>query len=108
MSAVPGADLPMDMPKPKKKRERKGRVGTDKQEAVITLSWVSDREEDLVKLYHEQETAATDFNEAIKATAEKAGLNASAVRKFIIAKAGEHYDDVKKNVTQLSLLFDLE
>ena len=105
MSSVPGADVPMEKPA---KKSRKGRVGQDKQEAVIKLEFVKDRSADLILLYHEQVTAATDFSEAIKTTAEQAGLNAAVVRRFIIAKAGEHYAEAKRTVTQLNLVFDIE
>ena len=109
MSAVPGADVPMEPTTTgKKKRERKGRVGKDKQEAVMNRAAVNDKADYLVGLYRTSTDAANDFSEAIKAVSEKAGMNASAVRRFIVAKAGENYAEAKRTVTQLSLLFDIE
>ncbi len=92
----------------KAKRARTGRTNPDKQEAIIKLEAVSDRINHLIKLHTSATEAATDFNDAIKAVAEKAGLNASAVRKYVIARAGESFEDKKKEVVQLGLLFDIE
>jgi len=90
------------------RRERKGRTGKDKQEQTIVREEVFERESELIKLYTASTEAAKDFGDAINATAEKSGMNASAIRKYVIAKAGESYDTAKRNVVQLALLFDVE
>lgn len=90
------------------RRAKAGRTGKDKQEQVIERGQVFDREQELVKLYHASTEASKDFSDAITVAAEKSGLNASAIRKYIIAKAGENFDKEKRQVTQLSLLFDVE
>ena len=92
----------------KRRSSTKGRVDKDRQEAVIDKSAVADKVDYLVKLYKASEEAAKDFSEAIKAISEKAGLNASPVRKYIIARAGEDFEKVQKQVAQLSLLFSEE
>lgn len=76
------------------------------QEAVIKLEALSVKVDDLVKLYNAQTEAATDFGEAVKLVAEKAGLNAATVRKYISARAGDNFDDTKEKIRQLALVFD--
>lgn len=92
----------------KPRRSRVGRTGKDKQEQVIVLEQYQDREEELLKLYRASCDASKDFSDAINACAEKSGMNASAIRKHVIAKAGDNYDTTKRVVTQLALLFDVE
>jgi hypothetical protein len=86
----------------------RGRKDNSGQAAVINLEKLVVKSDELVKLYNKASDAATDFSEAIKAVAEKAGLNASTVRKYITAKAGDKYDDTKEKIKQLALVFDVE
>ena len=44
--------------------------------------------------------------EGVKANAERAGIQASVLRKFIAARAGENFGDKKRDALQLSLLFE--
>lgn len=89
------------------KRKPRGRKDvSDKQEAVIELEVVRERIEDLIGLYHAAEAAGTDLSEAVKASAEEAGIQASVLRKFIAARAGEKFADKKRDAGQLSLLFE--
>ncbi|MDA8260241.1 MAG: hypothetical protein M0Z99_32185 [Betaproteobacteria bacterium] len=88
------------------KKGERGRKDAEKQEAVIKMKEVKDRIEDLVKLYNAAGDANDKLNDAIKATAEKAGLLSSVVRKFVVARAGENFEEAKRNVEQLSLCFD--
>lgn len=83
-----------------------GRKDADKQEAVITMEPVKEGIEDLVQLYVKAGTANDRLNDAIKATAEKAGLLASVVRKFVVARAGEKWEEEHRKVNQLALVFD--
>lgn len=87
-------------------RKPLGRVDADGQEAAISMDPIKDRIENLVRLCESAKAASNDFSEAIKDTAEKSGLLASVVRKFVVAKAGEKFDDKKRECEQLSLLFD--
>lgn len=88
------------------KRKAKGRKDEDKQEAVINLESLVTKIDELIKLHRAQEEAKTDFADAVKAVAEKAGLHAKNVRSFIIAKAGDKFEDKKAQVGQLSLIFE--
>ena len=84
-----------------------GRKGAAKQEQVFKRTVLNDREQLLVKSCREAKEAATQFSDDVKAVAEQCGLNAATVRRYIIAKAGEHYDEAKGKVAQLSLIFDV-
>lgn len=87
-------------------RKTKGRKGSDKQEAVIKTKVVKDRIDELVTLHGKVEAASGRYGDAIKATAEACGINSSALRKFVSARAGEKFEDKKRDCEQLSLLFE--
>lgn len=92
----------------KRPRRARGRKDANKQEAVINRQEVFEKTEYLVGLHGTARDAAKDFSEAIKAVAEKSGMNASAVRRYVVAKAGENFDAKRRDVTQLALLFDVD
>lgn len=96
-------------PPAKEKGKRKGPVGrTDRsgQEAVIELGRVKENIQTLVDLYKLHEESGKDLNEGIKATAEKSGLLASTIRKFVVARAGERFAEKAREVEQLALVFE--
>jgi hypothetical protein len=76
------------------------------QEAVVKTDVLKDKVADLVHLHNKAAAAAETYGDAIKTTAEKAGLLASVVRKFVAARAGEKFEEEKKKAEQLSLVFD--
>lgn len=84
----------------------RGRRDNDGQNAVIKLESLTVRVDELVKLHNAAATASADLADAIKDTAEKAGLNAATVRKFIAAKAGEKFDETREKIRQLALVFE--
>ena len=84
----------------------KGRKDKDHQEQVIKHESLATRMEELVKLHHASASAGEELNDAIKVAAEESGLLASVVRKFVTARAGEKYEEKKREVDQLSLCFD--
>lgn len=84
----------------------RGRKDADKQEQVIKTKIVKDRVDQLVQLKNNADSAATDFNDAVKKAAEDSGLLASSVRKFVVARAGEKFEEEQRKCTQLSLLFE--
>jgi hypothetical protein len=88
------------------RKPKLGRVDHDGQEASIKLDAIREGVDNLVSLYRAAEEAGTDLSEAIKAVAEKSGLLATVVRKFIAAKAGEQYEERKRQCEQLSLVFE--
>lgn len=75
-------------------------------EAVIKMEAVKDRIEDLVGLYNAAAQAKEDLSSAVKAVAEKAGLLATVVNKFVAARAGENFEEAKTKAQQLSLVFE--
>jgi len=87
-------------------RKTRGRKNPDRQEAITQPDVVKDRIDELVKLYSAAGEAQEQFNDAVKTCAEKSGYNASAVRKFVLARAGEKYEEAKKLAAQQMELFD--
>lgn len=77
----------------------RGRQDRSKQEKVIDMGKLNERIDHLVSLHKSSK-------DAVKAVAEKAGLLASVVRKFVVAKAGESFDEKKKEAEQLALVFE--
>lgn len=62
--------------------------------------------DELVRLYNQQQAAAEKCSTAIKAAAEKSGLLANVLRKFVKARAGDKFQEAKRTVEQLSLVFE--
>lgn len=77
-----------------------------RQEATIETAVVKDRVQELVLLLQRSKDASTAYSDGVKAAAEKAGLQASVVRKFIEARAGEQFTERQRDARQLVLLFD--
>lgn len=75
-------------------------------EAVPNAAPVMEVIEDLVHLHRKKEAANETYNAAVKKTAERAGLLSAVVNKFVAAKAGDKFEDEKKKVEQLALVFD--
>lgn len=83
-----------------------GRIGPDQQEQIIDLKEVKDKVDYLVNLKVAADDASKDFSEAIKEVAERSGIMASSLRKFVVARAGEKFADKARECEQLSLLFE--
>lgn len=90
----------------KTKRTAKARINPDKQEAVQQPKVVEDQIDELVTLHHKAASAQEALNDAIKATAEKAGYLASVVRKVVVARAGEKWEEKHREAAQQLELFD--
>jgi len=106
-TASSDADQAINKAKGKGKDKPLGRVDSEGQEAVIKMGPIKDNIMELVNLYTESNEAGAKLNDAIKATAEKSGLLASVVRKFVVARAGEKFAEEARRVEQLSLIFDI-
>ena len=83
----------------------RGRQDRSGQEKVIEVAKLIEKLPHLQGLYNTAKEANKDFSDAVKAVAEKSGLLASVVRKIVVAKAGENYDDKKKEAEQLEMVF---
>ena len=89
-----------------KKDAPRGRKDAEKQETVLNPESVETKIEHLITLKRKVETATSDYSDAIKAVAETSGFLASQVRKFVTARAGERFEEKKREATQFVLLFD--
>jgi len=90
----------------RKVRGRKAKT-SDHREAIIKLDELHPLAiETMITDFKQAQDAATVLGESIKAWAEKAGIQSSVLRKFIAARAGEHFGDNKRDAMQLSLLFE--
>lgn len=90
---------------PGRGRNARGRQDRSGQEKVIEVAKLTEKLPHLQSLYTTAKDANKDLSDAIKAVAEKSGLLASVVRKIVVAKAGENYDDKKKEAEQLEMVF---
>lgn len=88
------------------KRGTRGRKDNDGQEATIKTKVIKDKMDELLTLQTKAENASARFSDAIKAVAESSGINAGALRKFVTARAGEKFEERKRDCEQLSLLFE--
>ncbi len=88
------------------KRGARGRQDRSGQEKVIDKAKLLERMDHLVDLHNRARASGKDLSDAIKAVAEKSGLLASVVRKLVVAKASETFDEKKKEAEQLALMFD--
>ena len=86
-------------------KKRPGRID-DSQEQVIKIESLNTRIKHLVGLHNKAADASKDLAEGIKKVAEESGLLAATVRKFIAAKASEDFDEAKRKVVQLALVFE--
>lgn len=87
-------------------RNIRGRKDRNQQEKVITMGPVKEKLPHLIKLHNAHKDTGKDLSDAIKAVAEKSGLFSSVVRKFVAAKAGELFDDKKREAEQLAIIFE--
>ena len=90
------------------RRVRGRKVKTsDHQEAIIKLEELNPLAiATLITDFRAAHDAAEVLAEGVKANAERAGIQASVLRKFIAARAGENFGDKKRDALQLSLLFE--
>lgn len=88
-------------------RTRGRRDQTTEQETAFRLAPIRQSIAELVTLYTQQCESAARFSDAIKVTAEKSGLLASVVSKYVKARAGDQFQEAKRKVVQLSLIFEL-
>ena len=87
-------------------RGARGRQDRSGQEKVIDKTKLMDRLPHLVKLHAAAKDAGKDLSDGIKKVAEQSGLLASVVRKIVVAKSGENFEEKKKEAEQLALMFD--
>jgi len=96
----------MDMSTEGTQRKVRGRKDADKQETVTKPDIVGEKIYSLVILYKASQSAGAEFGDAVKAAAEASGYNAAAIRKFVVARAGENFAEKKRDLEQQMELFD--
>jgi len=89
-----------------KAKGARGRKDKQGQEVVIKMKELEDRIVDLVDLYNKAGQASDKLNDAVKGAAEKCGLQASIVKKFVVARAGENFQEKRRDAEQLLLCFE--
>lgn len=89
-----------------KGKRARGRKDASKQEGVTRPEIVAKKISNLVKLYKEAHASGEVLSDAIKAVAEESNYNTSAIRKLVVAKAGESFQEKKRDVDQQYELFD--
>jgi len=83
-----------------------GRKDAEKQPAVTQPQVVSERIDELVRLHGKAVDSAAESKEAITKCAEDSGYNAANIRKLVLARYGEKFPEVKRNIEQQAELFD--
>lgn len=89
-----------------KAKGTRGRKDASKQEATTKPSVIKERIEELVRGYKKAQDASEASSDAIKKAAEDSGYNTKAVRAFIVARAGESFEERKRDCEQQMELFD--
>ena len=85
----------------------RGRKDSEGQEVVIKLEPLKKSIDELVRLYTKKTAAAEALSNGVTTVAEKSGLLAAVVRKFVKARAdGDNYEEAKRSAEQLSLVFE--
>lgn len=99
-------EQPQETPTRGRRKRAEGRKDDEKQPAVTKPQVVGERIEELVRLHGASVTAATEAKEAITKCAEDSGYNAANVRKLVLARYGEKFPEVKRNIDQQAELFE--
>ena len=98
MDAGVQTDLAID-----KARGRKQKDGT---EDVIKTKPLKEAITELLSLKAKADAAKDKMNSAVKAVAEKSGLLSKVVRKLVNARSGEGFEEAKREVVQLGIVFE--
>ena len=67
---------------------------------------MSDKLDHLLKLHGAKEEAKEDFSKAVKSVAEEAGVHASVLKRFIVARWGDDFEKARARSAQLEMLFE--
>ncbi len=85
------------------KAGRKDSAGT---KVVMNSKPIKEMLKDLIALEMKRAAATEKFNDQVTAVAEKAGFQSSTVRKLVKAHANDKFEEEKRNIEQLSILFE--
>lgn len=87
-------------------QDRKGRKKADGTERTLEPLTVRKGLNRLMELLRKADSAKEDYNDALKKLADSGGFQASNINKLIKASIKGNFADVKRDVDQLSILFD--
>lgn len=85
----------------------KGRKDSQGQEAVIREKPLKDALAELQTLHEKSDAAHDKLNGAIKAVAEKSGMQAKVIRKAVFAKHADDIEELEREVEQLQIALDV-
>lgn len=89
-----------------KGKRAKARVGKDQQEGVQQPKIIAELIDELVRLKERADDAAESYSDGIKRAAEDSNYLASVVKKFVTARAGEKFEEKKRECEQQLELFE--
>lgn len=89
-----------------KDKRAAGRKDKGNQPAVMDVTKLRDSLTKLKNLKVAADDAASDYGDAVTKAAEKCGVLASVVRKVVSAYAGDDFEEEKRKVEQLALVFE--
>lgn len=84
----------------------RGRQGSEKQTVAKQPKVISERIDELVVLHVNAKHAATQAQDAITKAAEDSGYLASSVKKLVVARAGDKFEEKHREVEQQAELFE--
>lgn len=84
-------------------RGRKDSTGT---EGVIKTTPLKKNLKDACTLAIKKQEAAQKFNDKIKAIAEQTSMQSSVVRKAVMAKVGDKFEDLERDTEQMTLALE--
>ena len=73
---------------------------------LVKMRELASRIEELEMLLLRLQDAKTTYNNAVNSAAEKSGVHASVINKFIKARAGDWFREEKTKAEQLQLCFE--
>lgn len=88
------------------RQKAQGRKDESKVAAVTQPKVISERLDELVQLHINAKQAAEAAAEAVTKAAEDSGYLASSVKKLVVAKAGDKFEEKHREVEQQAELFD--
>lgn len=83
-----------------------GRRDSTGTPATMSTKPVKEMLKDLITLETKRVAATEKFNDQVNAVAEKAGFSASNLRRLVKAHAKDKFQEVKRDIEQLGILFD--
>lgn len=81
-------------------------TGEVTKQIIVDIDVVTANLDTLLTLYQSAKLSAEDLAEAIKGTAEKAGVSPWALKRYVASRASEKYEEKRAESAQLQLMFE--